>query len=199
MICGRSGRRRLEKAFIFMVRLRVPGGVMAPAQWLAMERIARERGNGTLRLTTRQTIQFHGVIKGNLQPAIRGHPRGAAGHDRRLWRRQPQRDRGDRPASRRGARRRAGAGAAARQPSAAEEPGVARDLDRWRKVVGGAPDAPETEPIYGPTYMPRKFKIAIAVPPTNDVDVFAHDLGFIAIEEGGAALATTWWSAAAWG
>ena len=66
------GRKKMEKAFIFMARLRVPGGVLTPAQWLAAERIARERGNGTLRLTTRQTIQFHGIIKSNLRPPIQG-------------------------------------------------------------------------------------------------------------------------------
>src|SRR5689334_5612608 len=66
------GRKKMEKAFIFMARLRVPGGVLTPQQWLAAERIALERGNGTLRLTTRQTIQFHGIIKSNLRLAIRG-------------------------------------------------------------------------------------------------------------------------------
>src|SRR5690349_18893957 len=66
------GRKRMEKAFIFMARLRVPGGVLTPHQWLAAEKVALERGNGTLRLTTRQTIQFHGIIKSNLREAIRG-------------------------------------------------------------------------------------------------------------------------------
>src|SRR5579872_1654003 len=66
------GRKKMEKAFIFMARLRVPGGVLTPKQWLAAERVARERGNGTLRLTTRQTIQFHGIIKSNLRPLIQG-------------------------------------------------------------------------------------------------------------------------------
>src|SRR2546430_3335104 len=65
------GRKKMEKAFIFMARLRVPGGVLTPRQWLATESIARDRGNGTLRLTTRQTIQFHGIIKSNLRHAIR--------------------------------------------------------------------------------------------------------------------------------
>ena len=64
------GEEELEKAFSFMARLRVPGGVLTPAQWLAMDDLAAERGNGTLRLTTRQTIQFHGIIKSNLRPAI---------------------------------------------------------------------------------------------------------------------------------
>ena len=66
------GRKKMEKAFIFMARMRVPGGVLTPAQWLAAEKIARERGNGTLRLTTRQTIQFHGIIKSNLRLRSRG-------------------------------------------------------------------------------------------------------------------------------
>ncbi|MGC8470241.1 MAG: sulfite reductase, partial [Acetobacteraceae bacterium] len=63
-------KRRLEKAFSFMARLRVPAGVLTPAQWRALDRLADERANHTLRLTTRQTIQFHGIIKSNLKPAI---------------------------------------------------------------------------------------------------------------------------------
>ena len=63
-------KKKLEKAFIFMARLRIPGGVLTPAQWIALHDLAAEHGNGTLRLTTRQTIQFHGVIKSNLRPAI---------------------------------------------------------------------------------------------------------------------------------
>src|ERR1700744_213168 len=60
------GKQRMEKAFIFMARVRVPGGILTPTQWRAAETLARQRGNGTLRLTTRQTIQFHGILKGNL-------------------------------------------------------------------------------------------------------------------------------------
>ena len=63
-------KKRLEKAFSFMARLRVPGGVLTAAQWIAMHDLAATRGNDTLRLTTRQTIQFHGIIKSNLRPAI---------------------------------------------------------------------------------------------------------------------------------
>src|ERR1700709_226245 len=54
------GRQRMEKAFIFMARMRVPSGILTPAQYLAADKNARQRGNGTLRFTTRQTIQFHG-------------------------------------------------------------------------------------------------------------------------------------------
>src|SRR3954471_22917723 len=66
------GRQRMEKAFIFMARMRVPSGILTPAQSLAADKMARERGNGTLRFTTRQTIQFHGIIKSNLRPLIQG-------------------------------------------------------------------------------------------------------------------------------
>ena len=76
-----------------MARLRVPGGVLTPQQWLAAERIARERGNGTLRLTTRQTIQFHGIIKSNLRHADPGPERRDARHHRGVRRREPQRHR----------------------------------------------------------------------------------------------------------
>lgn len=59
-----------EPAFSFMIRVRLPGGVCTPAQWLAMDQIADERGNGTFKITTRQTFQFHGVIKRHLKPSI---------------------------------------------------------------------------------------------------------------------------------
>ncbi len=175
------GRKKLEKAFIFMARLRVPGGVLTPAQWLAAETIARERGNGTLRLTTRQTIQFHGIIKSNLRHAISGL------NDAML----------DTIAA---------CGDVNRNVIATANPwesgrhtqvvALARAIGghllpksrAWHEIwidgerqTGGEE---EDEPIYGRTYMPRKFKIAVALPPYNDVDVFAHDLGFIAIEDG---------------
>ena len=63
-------RKKMEKAFAFMIRVRLPGGVCTPAQWLAVDKIARHYGNGTLRLTTRQTFQLHGVIKSNLKASI---------------------------------------------------------------------------------------------------------------------------------
>ena len=176
------GRKKMEKAFIFMARLRVPGGVLTPQQWLAAERVARERGNATLRLTTRQTIQFHGIIKSNLRHAIRGlndamlDTIAACGDVNRnvIARVNPWQSRAH-----------------------AEVAGLAQAIgahllpksrawhEIWidgEKITGGEE---EDEPIYGRTYMPRKFKIAVALPPHNDVDVFAHDLGFIAIEEAG--------------
>ena len=130
--------RSMEKAFSFMARVRVPGGILTPAQWLALHDIAAERGNGTLRLTTRQTIQFHGIIKSNLRPAIQAIARRDAGHHRRLRRREPQRHL---PRSIRSSRavhaEVAGAGAARSAthllPHIAR---LARDLDRRRKGRG---------------------------------------------------------------
>jgi sulfite reductase (NADPH) hemoprotein beta-component len=176
------GRKKMEKAFIFMARMRVPGGVLTPRQWLAAEAIARERGNATLRLTTRQTIQFHGIIKSNLRPAIR------AMNDAML----------DTIAACGDVNRNVIATANPWESRAhAEIADLARAIgahllprsrawhEIWidgEKVSGGEE---EDEPIYGRTYMPRKFKIAVALPPHNDVDVFAHDLGFIAIRATG--------------
>jgi sulfite reductase (NADPH) hemoprotein beta-component len=176
------GWAKMEKAFAFMARLRVPAGVLTPAQWLAAERIARERGNGTLRLTTRQTIQFHGIIKSNLRAAIRGiHDAmldtiAACGDVNRnvIARVNPWRSRAH-----------AEVVALARAIGAHLLPKSRAWHEIWiegEQVTGGEG---ENEPIYGGAYMPRKFKIAIALPPSNDVDVFAHDLGFIAIEQAG--------------
>ncbi len=172
-------KRKLDKAYSFMARLRVPGGVLSAAQYLAMNKLADERGNGTLRLTTRQSIQFHGVIKTNLKPALRQIDSvlldtiAACGDVNRNVMCTPNEFAG---------------------PVYAQAEQSARDISThllprsgaWREVfIDGekVTAEPEAEPIYGATYLPRKFKIAIAVPPQNDVDVFAHDLSYIAIVE----------------
>ena len=172
---------KLEPAYRFMIRTRLPGGVCRPAQWLALDRLAGRYGNGTLRLTSRQAFQLHGVIKRELKETIAAM--NAALVDSI-----------------------AACGDVNRNVLASANPvesAVHAEVHRWavrlsehllphtrayheiwlddEKVAGGE----ESEPIYGATYLPRKFKAAIAVPPINDVDVFAHDLGFIAIVEGG--------------
>ncbi|MSO99749.1 MAG: NADPH-dependent assimilatory sulfite reductase hemoprotein subunit [Acetobacteraceae bacterium] len=176
------GRQRMEKAFIFMARMRVPSGVLTPAQYLAADKMARERGNATLRFTTRQTIQFHGIVKSNLRPLIQGlHAEmldtiAACGDVNRNvcaavvpWLRTGH----------------------AAVTKLAED--IANHLlpksrawhEIWigeERVAGGVE---EDEPIYGRTYMPRKFKIGVALPPHNDVDAFAQDLSFVAIEKRG--------------
>jgi len=176
------GKQKMEKAFIFMARMRVPGGILTPAQWLAAERIAHERGNGTLRLTTRQTIQFHGIIKSNLRPAIQ------AMHAAMLDTIAACGDVNRNVIASVDPWRRAGHAAIA---------ALARDISEhllpksraWHDIfIDGAQVAggvEEDEPILGRTYLPRKFKIGIALPPHNDVDAFAQDVSFIAIEQRG--------------
>ena len=176
------GRKRMERAYAFMARLRIPGGRVLPAQWLQLADIARERGNGTVRLTTRQTIQFHGIIKGNLKPAIAAvnaallDTIAACGDVNRnvIATSNPQ----ESPAH-------AEVLALAHALSAHLLPKSRAWHEIWideERVAGGEI---EEEPLYGRTYLPRKFKIAVALPPQNDVDVFAHDLGLIAHVEAG--------------
>jgi sulfite reductase (NADPH) hemoprotein beta-component len=174
-------KRKLDKAYAFMARLRVPGGVLSAAQYLAMDGLADARGNQTLRLTTRQSIQFHGVIKTNLRPALREIDSvlldtiAACGDVNRNVMCTPNAFLG---------------------PVYAQALKTGEDISNhllprsgaWREIfIDGerVTEAVEEEPIYGKTYLPRKFKIAIAVPPQNDVDVFAHDLSYIAIVENG--------------
>ena len=179
------GRKRMEPAISFMARLRIPGGRVSGTQWLQLNEIARERGDGTIRLTTRQTVQFHGIIKGNLAPAI------SSMNDALL----------DTIAACGDVNRNVMCTSNPHASSAhAEALGLAKQLSddllpksrAWHEIWLGeervAGGEPEFEPLYGTTYLPRKFKIAVAVPPQNDVDVFAHDLGFISIERDGAVI-----------
>jgi sulfite reductase (NADPH) hemoprotein beta-component len=182
---GERTRKRLEKAYQFMVRLRIPGGVMTPAQWLTLDRIAGDYANGTLRLTTRQTLQLHGVIKSNMRRTMRAidaallDTLAACGDVNRnvLASPNPHLSRAHRQAL-----------DLARGLSAHLLPKTGAYHEIWldgEKVAdtSGAAGADE-EPIYGRHYLPRKFKTVVAVPPHNDVDVFAQDLGFIAVVEG---------------
>lgn len=200
----RAGRRKkfLDKAYSFMIRVRVPGGLCTPEQWLHMDYISDNYANHTIKLTTRQAFQFHGVIKNNLKktmqeinsvcldtvaacgdvnrnvmcnpnphagkhyPAaqqlaedISDHltPRTGAYHE--IWL-QDQLENGE--------------------MKLYETSKAIKETIEMRK---NNPDAEEEEPIYGKLYLPRKFKTVIAVPPSNDVDIFAHCLGFIAIIE----------------
>ncbi|MEX2527950.1 MAG: NADPH-dependent assimilatory sulfite reductase hemoprotein subunit [Gemmatimonadota bacterium] len=174
-------RRKLEPAHEFMVRVRLPGGVCTPDQWLTLDEVARTHANGTLRLTTRQTFQFHGVLKGALRPTVQGIHRalldsiGACGDVNRgvMATPLPELD------------------AIHRQLQAIAQ-GVSEHLlprsrayhEIWLDGESVAGGEVEEEPIYGRTYLPRKFKIGFAVPPVNDVDVFTQDIGFIAIARG---------------
>ncbi len=180
------GRKKMEKAFSFMARVRVPGGQMTPAQWLALDDIAAERANGTLRVTTRQAIQFHGIIKSNLQPAINTINKAlldtlaACGDVNRnvMCAVNPYES-----------ATHAAALKLAQDISDHLSPRTTAYHEIWidgDKVIDTSRHAgEEEEPIYGKTYLPRKFKITVAVPPQNDVDVYAHDLSFVAVLKDG--------------
>jgi sulfite reductase (NADPH) hemoprotein beta-component len=178
--------QKLEPAYSFMIRTRLPGGVCTPEQWLALDEIARRYANGSLRLTTRQAFQMHGIVKRELKTTIAAINRtlidtlaacgdvnrnvmasvlvveSAAHAEVQLW---------------------------ARRLSEHLLPRSRAYHEIWLDGVRleETPDAvPEEEPILGRTYLPRKFKCGIAIPPSNDIDVFSQDLGFIAIIEDGA-------------
>jgi sulfite reductase (NADPH) hemoprotein beta-component len=173
-------RAKLEPAHSFMIRTRTPGGVITPEQWLKLDAIATTYAERGLRITTRQAFQFHGVIKRDLKAtmqainatlidtlaacgdvnrnvAVAANPLLSALHD-----------------------------TVYRQAAALSEhllPNTRAYYEIWLDEERVAGD--EGEPIYGPTYLPRKFKIGFAIPPHNDVDVFSQDLGFIAVIEHG--------------
>lgn len=184
----RNQRRKenKEKAFSFMARIRVPGGVCTPGQWLALDRIADEHANGTLKLTTRQAFQFHGILKGDLWRTINGVNKAlldtiaACGDVNRNVMCNPNPEQSELHAE---------VYAVTKAISEHLLPRSRAYHELWvgdTLVAGGEPEA---EPIYGNTYLPRKFKIVVAVPPSNDVDIFAHDLGYIAITDAAGKLA----------
>jgi sulfite reductase (NADPH) hemoprotein beta-component len=175
-------RQRLEPAYSFMIRARVPGGVCTTDQWLKMDEIATTRANGTIRLTTRQAFQLHGVIKGDLKPAIKGINQAlldtlaACGDVNRNVMCSPMP-----PVS----RTHLEVQELAEALSAHLTPATGAYHEIWLDGEKLVSPGDEVEPIYGDTYLPRKFKTAFVVPPQNDVDVYAQDLGFIAIVEAG--------------
>jgi sulfite reductase (NADPH) hemoprotein beta-component len=173
-------KKKLEQAYSFMVRVRVPGGVCTPAQWLALDQVATDYANGTLRLTTRQAFQFHGVIKSNLKRTMQAINENlldtiaACGDVNRNVMCNPNPHQSVAHAE---------ALELARAISDHLTPRTGAYHEIWldgEKVVSSEVE----EPIYGSHYLPRKFKTVVAVPPSNDVDVFAQDLGFIAITDG---------------
>ena len=175
--------QKLEPAYSFMIRTRLPGGVVSARQWLALDALATAHANGTLRLTTRQAFQFHGVIKRDLKPTLQAinaaliDTIAACGDVNRNVMVSPNPQQSIVHAS---------VYECAARLSEHLRPRTRAYYEIWLDEERVAGSGEEDEPIYGPTYLPRKFKIAFAVPPTNDVDVFANDLGFIAIVENGA-------------
>ena len=176
-------KQKLEPAYQFMLRVRLPGGVATPEQWLVMDDLSEKYGNGTLKLTTRQTFQIHGILKWNMRSTIQGINQALMDTI-------------------------AACGDVNRNVMSTSNPHqseIHAEVYEWGKKlsddllprtrayheiwldeerVAGTPDV-DVEPMYGPLYLPRKFKIGMAIPPENDVDVFSQDLGYIAIIEEG--------------
>ncbi|HEX6636535.1 MAG TPA: assimilatory sulfite reductase (NADPH) hemoprotein subunit [Steroidobacteraceae bacterium] len=172
--------QKLEPAYSFMIRTRLPGGVVTPKQWLALTKIARDYGVGSLRLTTRQAFQIHGVIKKHVKQTMQAMNAAlidsisACGDVNRnvMASVNPVESRLHQEVHQ-----------LAIKVSEHLKPKTRAYHEIWldgEKLVGPA----EEEPLYGPVYLPRKFKTGIVVPPHNDVDVFSQDLGYIAIVEG---------------
>jgi sulfite reductase (NADPH) hemoprotein beta-component len=178
----RADRRkhRLEKAYSFMIRIRVPGGVSTSAQWLATDDLCEKYGNHDFKLTTRQAYQLHGVIKSNLKRTVQEinaaamDTIAACGDVNRNVMCNPNPHLSHVHAA---------VLKAAQDISTHLTPNTGAYHEIWldgEKVISSEQ---EEEPIYGKTYLPRKFKITIAVPPSNDVDIYANCLSFIAIVE----------------
>jgi sulfite reductase (NADPH) hemoprotein beta-component len=178
-------QRKTSKHFIYMVRGRLPGGAVSPSVYLGFDQLCGLYGNNTLRITTRQGFQFHGVIKNNLGKFMKGLNDATA-------------------------TTLAACGDVNRNVMAAPTPATSPlvdEIQRQAKTVSDAllprtrayhqiwvegtelklteEDANFVDPLYGKTYLPRKFKVAFAIPPLNDIDVFTNDCGFIAIVEQG--------------
>jgi sulfite reductase (NADPH) hemoprotein beta-component len=172
--------KKLERLYSFMIRLRLPGGFLTAEQWLATQDIAGEHATGVIKITTRQTIQLHGLYKSHVKPTIQAfnesklHSIATCGDINRnvIAASHPQ-----------------------QSPIHKEIHDFAFKIDKlllpktkayyeiWLDEEKIADKRDEEDPLYQDRYLPRKFKIAIAIPPNNDVDVFGNDLGLIAIIE----------------
>jgi sulfite reductase (ferredoxin) len=173
-------QKGLEKEYSFMIRVRMPGGRLTASQYLALDALADSRANGTLRITTRQTIQFHGIVKGDLKPAIAAVNHdllttfGACGDVVRQVMTSP-------------APIRDAVHERLEQDAAALSAALLPRTRAYHEIfLDEAPsETADSEPLYGETYLPRKFKIGLAIPQDNTIDVLTNDLGFIAIFEHG--------------
>jgi len=178
-------KQKLEPAYQFMLRVRAAGGVVTPDQWLMMDSLSERYGNGTIRLTTRQSFQLHGLLKWNLKQTIKEvndsllTTIAACGDVNRNVMCNPNPYQSEIHEQ---------VYAWASELSKHLEPRTLAYHEIWldgEKVEGTPSKEQEQEPIYGTVYLPRKFKIGVAVPPSNDVDVYSQDLGLIAIVEDG--------------
>jgi len=172
--------KKLERLYSFMIRLRLPGGFLKPEQWIATHHVAGAYSTGVIKITTRQTVQLHGLIKSEIKPCIKSfnqsqldsiatcgdinrnvlcaaHPMQSALHEQ--------------------------IHAYAGKISELLMPKTRAYYEIWLDEEKIADLSQEEDPLYQDRYLPRKFKIAIAIPPNNDIDVMTNDIGLIAIIE----------------
>ncbi len=172
--------KKLDRLYTFMIRLRLPGGALTAKQWIAMHEIAGKNSTGVIKITTRQTIQLHGLVKSHIKPTITAfsealldsiatcgdinrnvlcssHPKQSPLHEQVFG--------------------------YADKISTMLMPKTKAYYEIWLDEEKIADKKEEEDPLYQDRYLPRKFKIAIAIPPNNDVDVFTNDVGLIAIIE----------------
>ncbi|MCU6711721.1 assimilatory sulfite reductase (NADPH) hemoprotein subunit [Paenibacillus sp. J5C_2022] len=191
-------KQKLEPAYQFMLRVVTPGGVATPEQWLEIDKLAQKYGNGSIKLTTRQAFQLHGVLKWNLKETIKTindamlTTLAACGDVSRNVMCNPNPHQSDIHGEVFQWSQQLTKHLAPRTPAYHEIwlDGEKVNMNEFlasedKETAVTDTSATEVEPIYGRVYLPRKFKIGIAVPPSNDVDVFSQDVGFIAIVEKG--------------
>jgi sulfite reductase (NADPH) hemoprotein beta-component len=172
--------KKLERLYSFMIRLRLPGGFLTSEQWIAAHEIAGENSTGVIKITTRQTLQLHGLVKACLKPTIQ----------------QFNKAKLDSIATCGDINRNVLCSAHPKQSPIHEEifsyadkistllmPKTRAYYEIWLDEEKIADKKDEADPLYRDSYMPRKFKIGIAIPPNNDVDVFGNDIGLVAIIE----------------
>ena len=173
-------KKKLERLYSFMIRLRMPGGILTSEQWLALNDIAGKNSTDELKITTRQTIQLHGVLKSKLKPthkifnSVQLDTIAACGDDNRNVTCSPN---------------------PVQSPLHEEIFSYASKISSMLKPKTRAyyeifldeekivDKKLEEDPLYCISFLPRKFKIGICIPPNNDIDVFGNDLGLIAIIE----------------
>jgi sulfite reductase (NADPH) hemoprotein beta-component len=171
--------KKLEWLYSYMIRLRLPGGFLTPEQWIGLHHVAGEHSTGTIKITTRQTVQLHGILKSHIKPTIQSfntihldsiaacgdvnrnvtcsaYPKESVIHEEVF--------------------------AYADKLSVMALPKTRAYYDIWLDEEMIA-ERSEEDPLYQDRYLPRKFKIGIAIPPNNDIDVLTNDVGLIAIIE----------------
>lgn len=187
-------KHKLDKAYSFLARICLPGGVCTPEQWIVMDDLANYCAFNTLKLTTRQAFQLHGILKGNLKEVISScndvamTTLAACGDVNRNVMCNPVPFATEVYTQVQKVTEEIDAHLKPQTPAFSEmwldgkpiKLSVEQAAERSKDCGGD-----DVEPLYGKTYLPRKFKIAVAIPPYNDVDIFANCLGFIAIVEDG--------------